>query len=261
MKKILIIITLGMLPLAIWAVPPGAPFTDYGPAKMALGYFFDHSGQDIFADPNKTSSILNTTGAQFTFAPVRLINFGFYVGGAEFDHDAVVDTGFSFNSNFNTTAGVAAKLFTPRFAGDKLRLFAFGNLGWFEAKDKFENIREIKEYHSGGGVQYQVFNVVNLILGMDVYWLDGDQSSASVASGSNPFANRDLYRSLVAMEFYPATNRDLIKAQPFISVAFRGTGDVSWHDKLGIKNASVSASIGLITDFIYGKQKERREED
>ena len=37
------------------------------------------------------------------------------------------------------------------------------------------------------------------------------------------------------------------KNRPFLSVAFRPTGATDWHEHLGLRNASVSITLGAIT--------------
>jgi len=260
MKWLLLLIGMS---ISVTAHPAGAPLTDYGPAKMALGLYFDHSGQELFNDNQRAHSLLNTTGAQLTYAPFRVLQIGVYVGGAEFDHDPSADDpdGPGFNANYSLTFGASGKIFTPGFMSDKLRGLLFGSMGFLKAEDGYRNVRQVFECHSGLGLQYQVIKIMKLGIGAEVYYLDGEQGNDSVSTGSNPFGNRDLYRGLISMEFYPKTNPDLIQGQPFICISFRFTGDMGWDENLGLKNGSLSITLGWITDFLYGKYKEEKEEE
>jgi hypothetical protein len=94
--------------------------------------------------------------------------------------------------------------------------------------------------------------------GGELYILDGEQENRT-ESGVG-FGNRDYYRGLVSFEFYPKTNPEVLKGQPFICLSFRFTGDMGWDDDLGLKNGALNVSLGWITDFLYGKYKEEQEE-
>ena len=258
MKKLFLLICI-TVPLT--AHPPDAPLAAYGPAKMAAGFYFDHSGQDIFDDSQRTPSLLNTTGGQVTFAPFRVLHFGAYIGAAEFDHKAPRDDpdGPAFNADFNLTYGGCAKAFTPGFLSDRMRVFASGSAGHFKVEDDFKNVRKAWEFHAGLGVQYTPLKLLTIGVGGELYVLDGEQEHTSVSGVG--FGNRDYYRGLLSFELCPKTNSEFIEGQPFISLSFRFTGDMGWDDDLGLKNASLNVSVGWITDFLYGKYKEEQEEE
>ena len=61
-------------------------------------------------------------------------------------------------------------------------------------------------------------------------------------------------RGIVGVEYYFKG-----KNRPFVSVAFRPTGAIGWHDELGLRNASISVSLGAMATL--GKEKPDAGED
>ncbi|MBF0431848.1 MAG: hypothetical protein HQK83_11250 [Fibrobacteria bacterium] len=257
-----IIFLAGFILSSALAFPPAGPLTDYGPAKMAGAIFFDHSGQDIFEGAEETESILNTGGFHLSYAPFKMVQLGLYVGGAEFDHHAPAnkpDTAY-FDSEFKITGGATGKLVSPHFLYDKARVFVYGMAGYLEAKDTYQNVRQLNVYQSGIGFQFQIMKSLNAALGFEAFFIDGNQANTSVGLGENPFGINTPYRGMISLEYYPKTYRDLWENQPFFSITVRGAPGIGLDNNLGLKNASIAVSVGMITNFLYGKYKEREDE-
>jgi hypothetical protein len=244
------------LPALGFAFPPGAPMSDFGPSQVSLSAYFDHSGQDLFVDGSP--SVLNSTGLSLDYGPWPFVQFGLFAGATEFDvalpETRLSDTGaYAFNTDYSFSGGASLKLATPRFASGTTRLVAFGSAGYFNNEDKIGNGKQGMIYDGGLTVQYMFRNRLNLILGGEGHAVIGEQKTAR-NGGSEPFANSqpdgivDFGRGIVGVEWYFKG-----KNRPFVSVAFRPSGSVGWHDDLGLRGASISVSLGAMASL--GKEK------
>lgn len=251
-----------LMPGLGFCFPPGAPMSDFGPAQVSLSAYFDHSGQDLFVAP--APSLLNSTGFSLDYGPWPFVQFGLFGGATEFDiavPDArKMDTAaFAYNSDYSFSAGGSMKLATPRFASGTTRAVAFGSLTYLDSKDVPGNARTGLIYNGGATLQYMLRNSLNFVLGGEYYAVYGDQKAAS-GSATEPFGLSeamgiiDHMRGIVGVEYYFKG-----KNRPFVSVAFRPTGAIGWHDDLGLRNASISVSLGAMATL--GKEKPDAGED
>lgn len=236
--------------------------SEFGPAQVSLGAYFDHSGQDLFEDPSP--SVLNSTGLSVDYGPWTFLQFGMFVGATEFDV-ALPETrlsdpdAFSYNSDYSFSAGGSLKLASPRFASNTTRGVAFGSLTYLKSEDVPGNSKTGLIYNAGATLQYLFLERVNFVLGGEFYTLIGDQKRASdgrveAFGTSNPAGIVDYGRGIVGVEyFFKGKNR------PFVSVAFRPTGSIGWHDELGLRSASISISLGAMASL--GKEKPDAGED
>lgn len=242
------------------AMPPGAPMGDFGPNQLAVSAFFDHNGLSLYEDP--AMAVMNTAGLGIEYAPLRFVQIGAFAGGTEVDV-AVPDSRQSdtaaraFNGDYSFAGGGELKLATPHFVGDAMRFVAYGNATWFRAEDASGNLRSGFYYQGGLTLQWTVMPRLNLVLGAEYHALDGTQENTlkkQSGFGLNAAEEVDAGRGLIGVEYtFPQKNR------PFISVSFRPNGNLGWDDRLGIKNASVAVSFGVITDLgrvAPGKQEE-----
>lgn len=246
----------------IWALPPGAPMSDFGPKQFALTASFDHNGLLLYDDGSP--SILNTVGLGAEYAPWRMIQLGVFLGATEFDI-AVPESrkndprAFAFNSDYNFSGGASIKLASPRFAGESLRLVAYGSGQWVQAKDSFGNERFGLYYQAGGSLQWSPIPRLTLVLGGEYHALDGTQKNS--AGRELPFGLEGLTpveagRGLVGVEYVmPQKNR------PFFNVSLRPTGNIGWNEKLGIQGASLSVTFGVMTDIGSATVGHQEEED
>lgn len=254
---------LGALALPAAAYPPGSPMSDFGPSQISLGLFADHSGQDLFEEG--APSVLNTFGLSLDYAPWPYLALGMFGGGAELDTD-VPDSRLNdpkavgFNTGLSLYGGAAGKLATPRF-GDAWRLVVHGSSAWFNAEDDFGNVKRGILSNAGGSLQFLVRGRLNLVLGGEfqvIPWgeqLGPNDDRAEAFGISEQSGVMDYMRGLVGVEwFFKGKN------QPFVSVAFRPTGAIGWHDHLGLRNASVSISLGAIAT-LPGKGKNRVDDE
>jgi hypothetical protein len=251
-----------LLPGLGFGFPPGSPMSDFGPAVVSLGAYFDHSGQDLFDDP--APSLLNSTGFSLDYGPWPFVQLGLFGGVTEFDialaesrkNDA---TAVAYNSDYTFSAGGSLKLATPRIAAGTTRAVAFGSLAYLDSKDEPGNAKTGLIYNGGATIQYMLRNSLNFVLGGEYYAVYGDQKAAS-GGDTRPFGLSeaegiiDHLRGIVGVEYYFKG-----KNRPFVSVAFRPTGAIGWHDELGLRNASISISLGAMATL--GKEKPDAGED
>ncbi|HKP97887.1 MAG TPA: hypothetical protein VJ385_19280 [Fibrobacteria bacterium] len=248
MKSRVSIMTL-VLPAMGLCFPPGAPMSDFGPSQVSLAAYFDHSGQDLFDD--LSPSVLNSTGLSLDYGPWSFLQFGLFGGATEFDvglPDARVadPDAFAYNSDYSFSAGGSLKLATPRFASGTTRAVAFGSVTYVKSEDVPGNSKMGLVYDAGASIQYMFLNRVNFVLGGEFFTIEGEQKAAAggdavAFSTSAPGGNIDYLRGLVGLEYYFKG-----KNRPFVSIAFRPTGNVGWHDDLGLRNASISISLGAM---------------
>jgi hypothetical protein len=245
-----------LLPGMGFSFPPGSPMSEFGPAQVSLAAYFDHSGQDLFEDGSP--SVLNSTGFSLDYGAWPYLQFGLFGGVTEFDvglpDSRLGDSlAFAFNTDYTFSAGGSMKAATPRFAYGTTRLVGFGSLTYIDSEDKPGNAKTGLIYNGGASIQYMLLGKVNFVLGGEYFAVYGDQTSA--AGGTTvPFGMTeasgiiDHMRGIVGMEyFFKGRNK------PFISVAFRPTGNMGWHDELGLRNASISVSLGAMATL--GKEK------
>jgi hypothetical protein len=251
------------LPALAAAFPPGAPMSDFGPSQVSLSLFFDHSGQDLFEEG--APSVLNTAGLSLDYAPWPFVQAGIFGGATEFDvalpEARLSDTSaHSFNTDYSASGGASLKLATPRFASGTTRLVAFGSAAYFDNQDKPGNGKRGLIYDGGATVQCLIGDRLNLVLGGEFFAIMGEQKSArggarTEFSNSQPDGLVDFGRGIVGIEwFFKGKNR------PFISVAFRPTGSLDWHDELGLRGGSVSVAFGAMAT-IGKKLPDAGEED
>lgn len=253
-----------LFPALALAFPPGSPMSDFGPAQVALGLFFDHSGQDLFQEPQP--SVLNTAGLSLDYAPWPFLALGLFAGGAEFDIDVADgmedDTSkLGYNTGFSFHGGGSLKLATPRFASGTTRLVAYGSAGYLDAEDDFGNRKRGIMTNSGANVQVMAWRRVNLVLGAEFQAiLEGEQTSAAdgtpIPMGmSEPSGPLDYMRGVFGVEYFFKG-----KNQPFLSVAIRPSGATDRHEHLGLRNASVSITLGAIAT-LPGKNAGQAQEE
>jgi hypothetical protein len=257
-----IVLAAFLMPGLAICFPPGAPMSDFGPAQVSLAAYFDHSGQDLFEDP--APSLLNSTGFSLDYGPWPFVQFGLFGGATEFDvalsdSRAKDATAVAYNSDYSFSAGGSLKLATPRFASGTTRAVAFGSLTYLDSKDAPGNAKTGLIYNGGATLQYMLRNSLNFVLGGEYYALYGDQTAAA-GGATRPFGLAeaagiiDHMRGIVGVEYYFKG-----KNRPFVSVAFRPTGAIGWHDDLGLRNASISVSLGAMATL--GKEKPDAGED
>jgi hypothetical protein len=242
--------TLLAFPVLAWAIPPGAPMSDFGPSQISLAAFFDHSGQDLFRD--LYPSVLNTTGVSLDYGPWPYVQAGLFAGAAEFDvalpESRLKDTSaYAFNTDYSFSGGASLKLATPHFVSGTTRLVGFGSAAYFDNEDQAGNDKRGLVCNAGATLQWLVAGRLNLVLGGEFYTLIGEQKDARGGGGedfsiSRPDGPIDFGRGILGVEwFFRGRNR------PFISVAFRPTGSLGWHDDLGLRGGSISVSLGAMT--------------
>jgi hypothetical protein len=250
------------LPGLGFGFPPGSPMSDFGPAQVSLAAFYDYSGQDLFE--SSAPSLLNSTGLSLDYGPWSFLQFGLFGGATEFDvalpESRLADTSArAYNTDYAFSAGGSLKAATPRFASGTTRAVAFGSVGYLDSKDGVGNTKTGLIYNGGASIQYMLYNRVNFVLGGEYYAVYGDQQSAR-GGATVPFGMAeaegiiDHLRGIVGLEYYFKG-----KNRPFISVAFRPTGAMAWHDDLGLRNASISISLGAMATL--GKEKPDAGED
>jgi hypothetical protein len=248
--KIPIAIGVALFP---WVVasgyPPGSPMSEFGPSQVALGVFYEHSGQDLYVD--NAPSVLNGAGINLDYAPWTFLQFGVFAGGTEFDQAVaplrLSDTSaHSFNTDYAFSGGGSAKLATPRIISNTTRLVAFGAATYLNNEDKYKNVKKGLVFNAGGTFQFMLRNRLNFALGGEFYAMDGEQESSAgkgPAFGfSAPTGQIDQFRGIVGVEYFFKG-----KNTPFVSVVFRPTGNMDWDEKLGLRNGSISVSLGAIT--------------
>jgi hypothetical protein len=237
------------LPALAAAFPPGAPMSEFGPSQVSLSLFFDHSGQDLF--DAMYPSVMNTGGVSLDYAPWPFVQAGIFGGATEFDvalpDSRLSDTSaHSFNTDYSMSGGASLKLATPRVASGTTRLVGFGAATYYDNKDNPGNEKRGLVYNAGATIQCMIANRLNLVLGGEFYQLTGEQTSAAGGptvdfSNSQPDGIVDLGRGIVGVEwFFQGKNR------PFISVSFRPTGSLGWHDQLGLRGGSISVALGAM---------------
>jgi hypothetical protein len=249
---------------ACLATPPGSPLSELKGRQLSLGVFYDYSGQQLFQEGNP--SVLHTMGAALELGLVPFVNVGIFGGGDLLNIDVPPGaapsggvTPRAFNSGFAPYGGLSAKLATPRFLQATTRFVAYGDAAFLRAKDDYNNERQGLFYNTGLTLQAEFDHRLNLVLGAEFYAIDGTQknrgSSAETPMGLNaPDGLVDYFRGVVGFEyFFKGPNR------PFISVAFRPTGSLKYQDGIGLQGASISVTLGAITNF--GKQSDQPSED
>lgn len=254
-----------LLPALALGAPPGAPMSDLGASQVALGLFFDHSGQDLYE--NGYPSMLNTMGLSADYAPWPYLAVGAFAGAAEFDVDVPEElsedtAAKGFNGALSFYGGASLKLATPRFAGGAMRFVAYGTGGYFDAADEFENQRRGIMCQSGLTLQYLAWGRVNFVLGGEFQAIVMGEQRNALRDDPEPFGMSapagamDYLRGLAGVEVYFAG-----KNRPFISVAVRPTGATDWHDNLGLRNASISITLGAIATLTSKGKNQVQEEE
>lgn len=239
-----------ILPALALGYPPGSPMSDFGPNQVSMSLFFDHSGQDLF--DVSAPSMLNTMGLSADYAPWPYLSIGVFGGGAEFDVDvpdnrAGEDSAFGFNTGISFYGGASGKLATPRFAGGTARLVAHGSAGWFNAEDANRNVKRGLMCNAGATMQYLAWGRLNLVLGGEFQAIVKGEQENPLSASPEPFGVAapsgpiDYFRGVIGVEYFFKG-----KNQPYLSVAVRPTGATTWHDHLGLRNASISVSLGAI---------------
>jgi hypothetical protein len=245
-----------LLPVLGLGFPPGSPMSEFGPSQVSLGAYFDHSGQDLYEQPYP--SLLNSTGLSLDYGPWPFLQFGLFAGAAEFDvglpDSRLKDSAaFAYNTDYSFSGGGSLKAATPRFAAGTTRAVAFGSIAYLDSKDVPGNSKTGLVYNGGASIQFLFRGRLNLVLGGEYYAIYGDQTDARNGT-TQPFGMSeadgviDHLRGIVGVEyFFKGKNR------PFVSVAFRPTGALGWHDELGIRNGSISISLGAMATLGKGK--------
>lgn len=237
-----------VFPALAAAFPPGAPMSDFGPSQVSLSLFYDHSGQDLFED--FSPSVMNTTGLSLDYAPWPFVQAGIFGGATEFDvalpEGRLKDTSaYSLNTDYAFSGGASLKLATPRVASGTTRLVGYGAATYYDNADKPGNELRGITYNAGATVQCLIADHLNLVLGGEFYAVTGEQTSARgdkvEFSNSQPDGIVDFGRGIVGVEWYFNG-----KNRPFISVAFRPTGSLGWHDQLGLRGGSISVALGAM---------------
>jgi hypothetical protein len=251
-----ILMTALLVPALGSCFPPGSPMSDFGPSQVSLGAYFDHSGQDLFED--MSPSVLNSTGLSIDYGPWTFLQFGLFAGATEFDV-ALPETrlsdpdAFAYNSDYTFSGGGSLKLASPRFASNTTRAVAFGSITYLNSEDEPGNSKVGLIYNAGATIQYMFLDRVNFVLGGEFYTIIGEQTRASddrvETFGTSAAAGAvDYGRGIVGVEYYFKG-----KNRPFVSVAFRPTGSIGWHDDIGLRGASISISLGAMATL--GKEK------
>lgn len=254
-----------LLPALALGAPPGAPMSDLGASQVALGLFFDHSGQDLYE--SAFPSMLNTMGVNADYSPWPYLALGAFAGAAEFDVDVPDEladdpAAKGFDGALSFFGGASLKLATPRFLGASTRFVAYGTGGYFDAEDEFGNQRRGIMTQSGLTLQYLAWGRINFVLGGEFQALVLGEQRSAVSDDPEPFGLSaptgpiDYLRGLAGIEFFFAG-----KNRPFVSLAVRPTGVSGWHDHLGLRNASVSITMGAIATIpSKGKNQVQEEE-
>lgn len=249
-----------VMPVLVVALPPGAPMSEFGPKQVAVSAYFDHNGISLYEEG--APALFNVAGMGLEYAPWPFVQVGLFGGGAEFDigvpENRLNDTtAHAFNAGYSMTGGAGLKLATPRIARDQLRLVAYGNASWFSAEDGAKNLRQGFYYQAGASLQWAPVPSLNFVLGGEYHALDGEQENSTGASqpfGLTQATPVDVFRGLAGIEYvFPQKNR------PFISLSFRPTGALGWDKKMGLQNASLCFTFGVIADLgnvAAGKQVE-----
>jgi hypothetical protein len=238
--------------------------SDFGPNQVALGLFFDHSGQDLFKEP--APSLLNTTGLGVEYAPWPWLAVGAFGGAAEFDVDVPDgkegDTAFKgYDGNYSFYGGGTLKLATPRFASGTTRFVAQASAAYLNSEDENENAKKGFMTNSGVTLQSLAWGRLNFVVGAEFQaLLEGEQTS-SVTKDPEPFGVSatgpiDYVRGILGIEYYfKGANK------PFVSLSFRPNGAIGWHDHLGLRNASIAVTLGAMATLpAKGKNQINEEE-
>jgi hypothetical protein len=224
--------------------------SDFGPNQVSMSLFFDHSGQDLFEE--SAPSMLNTMGLSADYAPWPYLSIGVFGGGAELDVDLPDsrvgdDSAFGFDTDLSLYGGASGKLATPRFAGGTTRLVAHGSAAWFNAEDANRNVKRGLMCNAGATLQFQAWGRMNFVLGGEFQAILRGEQESPLTTSAQPFGLAapsgpiDYMRGIIGVEYFFKG-----KNQPFLSVAVRPTGATNVHDHLGLRNASISVSLGAI---------------
>jgi hypothetical protein len=243
--------------------PPGSPMSEFGPSQVAVGVFFDHSGQDLYEEG--APSLLNAVGLNLDYAPLPYVQVGVFAGAVEFDVGIVPrrlsDTSArAFNTDYSMYGGASAKLATPRFLSHSTRLVGYGAAGYFKNDDGHKNVKRGLHYNAGATLQWIFRDRLNFALGGEFHAIDGEQKSSrnewEPMGLTAPLGMADYLRGVAGVEyFFKGANR------PFISVAFRPSGSLGWDDRLGLRNGSISVSMGAMTTLGGGGGAQVQEEE
>jgi len=254
--KVLTGIIILFLYLVTWSLPPAGPLVEYGPAKMSMAAYFEQSGQDIFKPGQAAVSSHYQIGGLLSYSPFKFLQFFSFFGASQFDHNASeLYPGIGFNGEFDLNYGGGLRLNSPRVAAEVIGISLFGGAGLWQAEDSdTKHVREGKEYQAGGQLTFMAGKHLLIGLGGEFYLLDGSQKSPNSPQKSS-FANQDLGRGLITLEYYPTTTEGALKGRPFINIHAKITPNVGYDEHLGLKNAAIGISVGLISDFLYGPYK------
>lgn len=227
---------------------PVAPAKSFDAKLMSVTVYAEHSGQGLFEEKISAKSVLNTGGLQVNMSPIEYLQMGAYLGVAEFDHNGEKeDKSRAFNSGYTFNFGLDAKILSPKFAQEKMRLIAGLSAGYLKPRNDDDFSENLLETHIELTLNYALISMLNIGLGAEFFLLQGDYHDFPF-TGNEPFGNRDYFKGILSFEFYPKRKED-DKKTTFLNMTFKLGPDPGYDSDLGFQNVSIYLGLGVITPW------------
>jgi hypothetical protein len=238
---------------------PAAQIPD---ARLAVGVSYFLGGSTI--TDKEIPMMMNRLCARVSYSPIRYVNVGFDFGTAQvsvdqYTEDAWDDTIPVFNGDFGWSVGGHLKLSTPFFF-DYVALFGLANGNFFRSTNKLNAYYGGKDGVGVVGAQIRIPNVGYVSIGPQVYLIMGDNRGYAGQKGT--YSNINNIRGWLAFDYFPEMG-DFSKIselagdnKPYVSVEFTMSPKIGGSARVPIQEFSLSVSIGVITQRLYGVDKE-----
>jgi len=266
-KKIFTILPAALLCLT--AVSFGAnlanPAAQIPDARLAIGasYFLGGSTITNMEIPMMT----NRAGARVSYAPIRYVNFGVDFGTAQISVDQYTygrgDTIPVFDGRFGWFAGGHLKVSSPFFA-DRVSVFGLANGNFFRSENKQHAYYGGKEGVGIVGAQLRIPRFGYVSVGPHVYLIMGENRAydGKVTGITGTYSNIYNVRGWIAVDYFPEAEIFNFWGgqKPYASMEFTMSPKVGGSTKrVPIQEFSISVSVGVITQRLYGADREAEE--
>lgn len=232
-----------------WGASVSYPFTPVPTARFATALSYDMYGIGLYkSNVAGASAMIHGFNASFTYSPITFINFGLDVGERKVDI-FTYDKSYNFDGKIGFAGGTHVKLATPYFS-DIIGIVGVARTLWFSSA-RHDVYYGGMDFTGAGGISFHINSFGYISCGMKYFEIFGRTGGVQSPIGSN-WSNDKVSGGFVSFDMFPKTSAR--KYIPFVSVelalfpqleAFDG-------DRPAIRNASLSITIGGITNRLYG---------
>jgi len=251
--------------LCLTAVSFGAnlanPAVQVPDARLSVGASYFVGGSTI--TDMEIPMMMNRLCARVSYSPIRYANFGLDFGTAQVSVDQYADdrddTIPVFNGDFGWSVGGHLKLSSP-FFNDFASVFGLMNGNFFHSANKRG------AYYGGAdavgviGVQMRVPKFGYVSIGPQVYLIRGE-NQAYDSKKTGKYSNINNVRGWIALDYFPESEifNFTGKQTPYASIEFTMSPKINGSSRAPIQEFSISVSVGVITQRLYGADREAEE--